>query len=111
SLAFSPDGGCIACACTNSTILVWDVRIDEHYTSFSKSWNRHSGPVTAVAFSPAGKHLISGSEDGSVRIWDINTGTTIGILQGTQPVQYVAVSPDGSRIVTGSDDGTVRVWD
>jgi WD40 repeat protein len=59
-----------------------------------------------------GTRLVSGSEDGTIRVWDPNDGTEIGRLKGhTSGVLSVGYSPDGTRLVSGSFDGTVRVWD
>ncbi|KAK6971358.1 WD40 repeat-like protein [Favolaschia claudopus] len=70
-------------------------------------------PVTSVAFSPDGKHIVSGSHDNTVRLWDAATGEAIGEpLQGhDSAVTSVAFSPDAKHIVSGSDDNTVRIWD
>ena len=72
------------------------------------------GPrVWSVAFSPDGHHIISGSDDHTIRIWDAGTGSAVGKpLQGhTAWVRTVAYSPNGSRIISGSDDNMIRIWD
>ena len=62
--------------------------------------------------SPDGRRIVSGSDDNTVAVWDLETGTRIHRLTGHQgAVRSVAVSPDGRRIVSGSDDKTVAVWD
>ncbi|KAG2065892.1 WD40 repeat-like protein [Suillus decipiens] len=68
--------------------------------------------VTSVSFSPDGAHIVSGSWDETVRLWDAVTGEPVGEpLQGhTNWVNSVSFSPDGTRIVTGSSDETVRLW-
>jgi WD40 repeat protein len=68
--------------------------------------------VKSAAFSPDGRYIVSASDDGTLRLWDIATRQSIGgPLTGHQKeVNSVAVSPDGLRIVSGGDDGTVRVW-
>jgi WD40 repeat protein len=69
--------------------------------------------VSAVAFSPDGKSIVSGSADNTLRLWDAETRQPIGEpLKGhTRMVEGVAFSPDGKRIVSGSADNTLRLWD
>ena len=72
----------------------------------------HTGYVTSVAYSPNGKHVVSGSYDKTARVWDADTGQCVSTLSGhTESVYSVAYSPDGRNIVSASWDETVRVWD
>jgi WD40 repeat protein len=66
-----------------------------------------------VAFSPDGKHIISGSNDKTLRLWDASTGTPIGQpMKGHEDaVISVAFSPDSKHIISGSNDRTLRLWD
>jgi WD40 repeat protein len=54
----------------------------------------------------------SGSDDGTVRLWDATTGQPIGqpLTGHTDKVNSIAYSPEGTRLATGSDDKTVRLW-
>ena len=72
----------------------------------------HRGGVTAVAFAPDGKRLVTGVTDGTVRVWDAASGQEIFCLRGHQgQVTAVAYAPDGQWLVTGSTDGMARIWD
>jgi WD40 repeat protein len=72
----------------------------------------HTDPVRAVAVTPDGRHVVSGSEDKTLRVWDLATGETKATLQGhTYLACAVAITPDGRHVVSGSDDNTLRVWD
>jgi WD40 repeat protein len=70
----------------------------------------HADDVTALAFSPDGGRLVSGSDDNSVKVWDIDQGTLLRTLHGhIDNVTAVAFSPDGRRVVAGSK-GALKVW-
>jgi WD40 repeat protein len=68
--------------------------------------------ITALVISPDGKHLISGADDQTVKIWELETGRLIRTLQGhSDAISSVAISPDGKKIASSSDDKTVKLWD
>ncbi|QTR50994.1 WD40 domain-containing protein [Candidatus Thiothrix anitrata] len=70
------------------------------------------GQVNALAYSPDGKVIASGSGDNTVRLWEAATGKELKTLSGhSDSVYALAYSPDGKVIASGSDDNTVRLWD
>lgn len=74
---------------------------------------RPDGEMTVVALSPNGMNLAVGRADGTVRLWDLASGTTRdhGVLSAhARPVSALAFSPDNTRLASGSRDGTVRIW-
>jgi WD40 repeat protein len=73
----------------------------------------HTNGITSVGFSSDGTHIVSGSWDKTIRIWDARTGEEVmKPLKGhTDFVTSVGFSPDGTHIVSGSWDKTIRIWD
>jgi WD40 repeat protein/serine/threonine protein kinase len=72
----------------------------------------HLDGVWAVAFSPDGKRIVTGSKDQTAKVWDALTGKQLLTLTGHHAaIPSVAFSPDGRRILTGSRDATAILWD
>ena len=71
----------------------------------------HTDWVRAVAVTPDSKKAISGSNDKTLKVWDIESFTELSTLEGhTKSVTAVAVTPDGKKAISGSDDKTIRIW-
>ncbi|KAG9093920.1 hypothetical protein FS749_013496 [Ceratobasidium sp. UAMH 11750] len=72
----------------------------------------HTDEINSVAYSPDGAYIASGSDDGTVLIWDAHTGQTMGRPFGSpgSGVSSVAFSPDCAYLVSGSWDNAIRVW-
>ncbi|MCX6926300.1 MAG: serine/threonine protein kinase [Verrucomicrobia bacterium] len=71
-----------------------------------------SSVVRCWAFSPDGLRFATGSDDGTVRVWHLETGEALTPrLRHVGWVESVHFSPDGARLLTSSDDGTAKIWD
>jgi len=92
-------------------------RVPKVIVGLSDSWGpaeliiQNGSMVQSVAFSQDGSRVVSGSDDRTVRIWNVTTGEVEAELKGhTNSVRSVAFSQDGSQVVSGSLDKTVRIW-
>lgn len=68
-------------------------------------------PCPHWAVAPDGRHVVGGTRDGMLRIWDLSDGQGVATLpKHPRPIVAVAFSPDGTRLLTASEDGLLRVW-
>ena len=71
----------------------------------------HENWVNTVCFSPNGKTILTGSDDKTARLWNLN-GNLLQVFKGHEDrISSVCFSPDGKSILTGSDDKSARLWD
>src|SRR5262249_45749946 len=107
SVAFSPDGRCIA-AGGEKAMQVWE----SEGGCRAITCEGYRGGAYDVDFSPTGSRVAAPGDDCVVRVWDARTGQEVFALEGHTDVIYgLAFSPDGKRIVSGSNDRTIRVWE
>jgi len=93
-------------------ITVDTIGIGQHGGSGIMTLTGHDGAVTSLSYSPDGRLLVSGSEDGSVRVWDTRTGeeAMLPMRSGDGKVLSVDFSRNGKWIGTGTESGGVWVW-
>lgn len=71
----------------------------------------HSETLSSVLFSPDGKHILTASEDGTARLWEIGTGKEVQRFEGHFSILSAEISPDGKYVLTAIDDKTACLWD
>ena len=71
----------------------------------------HNNWVTSVAITPDGDKFVSASEDATIKIWNLTSGSLIKTLTGhNNSINAVAIAPDGKTIISASDDKTLKIW-
>jgi WD40 repeat protein/serine/threonine protein kinase len=105
--ASSADGRIVAAASGDAAHL-WDATTGQAHGPTL----RHTGPVRAVAVTPDGQFVLTGSDDHTAQLWKTATGRPVGgPMRHPAAVEHVAFSPDGKVAVTAGKDGTARLWD
>lgn len=105
-LALSPDGNLLAFSYLDAVDL-WKTDSTQGPVLLGK----HEGLVNHLAFSPDGKLIASGDEDGVVKVWDKTTLKELATFKGhEEAVTVLTFSPDGRTLASGSDDGTVKLY-
>lgn len=99
-------------ASRDKTIIMWNLtRQEENWGIPVRRLTGHGHYVQDVAISSDGQFALSGSWDGTLRLWDLNTGnTTRRFIGHTKDVLSVAFSADNRQIVSGSRDKTINLW-
>ncbi len=116
ALAFSPNGRHLISSSHDETAILWEAQRPDGKSSWSQGRLKHrleghTGHIYAVHFTPAGKRVVTGSYDKTLRVWDVESGALRARLVGhTDEVsRALSIAPDGT-IASGDFGGNVRLW-
>ena len=107
-IKFTPDGNRVAVA-TSIGIWIYDAQTGQEISLLTGHWNK----VTSLDFPADGRFLASGSADGTIRLWDIDTGNQIALpmVHGGW-IRKIAVSPDGKSLISSDTwKNALILWD
>lgn len=108
SIAVTHNQKQLACSTGNHLINLWCLVTHRHLIGLPG----HGDTIWKIAYSPDDTCLASASADGTVRIWEVETGMLISILPRMHAnwVKTLTWAPDGNRLATGGTDTRILVW-
>jgi len=107
AVAISRNGHCWAAGSKRGEVRVWrDAGQTLHLV-----WQAHTDLVLSLAFSPDERMLASGSLDGSIKLWDVESCALLWSGWHTKGSTCLAFAPDGGMLASGDFTGTIRRWE
>jgi WD40 repeat protein/DNA-binding SARP family transcriptional activator len=109
SVAFSPDGKRLAIGLARSMGgSIWDVASGERVAQLSLE---HRGSIQSIVFSADGQQIYTGSVDGTIKVFDAQTGQeSLTLTRQASPITGITLSPDGTRLAASNLDGSVDIF-
>jgi len=107
TVAISKSGQYWATGSKRGEVRVWR----EAGQTLHLAWQAHTDIVVSIAFSPDERTLASGSLDGSVKLWDVESGAPLWTVGPINGLLSLAFAPDGRTLASGGNETTIRLWD
>jgi WD40 repeat protein len=122
AIAYAPDGYQLATAYLDGTVRLWDTALASTeqtrrpWGQFANkpriSFRAHQSLVSSISFAEGGKTLITGSTNGSLKLWDAATVQLRAAFKGNKDsINAALLTPDGQTLITAVGDGNVKFWD
>ncbi len=105
-VAISSDGEYWAASSRRGEVRIWGAG----GRTLHRIWQAHTERVWSITFSPDGRLLASGSWDGTIKLWEVDSGALIWSSRHANNINSVAFAPDGSMLASGGAHETV-LWD
>lgn len=122
SATFSRNGNFVVTSDDDGSVCAWNVSSGQQVQKFTEPPGVIGGigggqgvggsPMRWAVFSPNGKQVLTVSDDGTARLWDLDTGRQLQVFYEPtgESMNSAWFSPDGTKVVTSSNDGTARIW-
>ncbi|BBM86609.1 eIF2A-related protein [Candidatus Uabimicrobium amorphum] len=115
SLHFSKNGNLLVSGADDNTVRLWNINTQQELTRFTahkatRSIGHTDFLVWSVKLSPDNKRIASGSNAGTVGIWNVDEPDKSMTYKITPTIHSVSISPDGKKILWGASSNAVRLW-
>ncbi|QEL21045.1 WD40 repeat domain-containing protein [Limnoglobus roseus] len=116
-LLFHPNGQSLAAILADNSVAVWNVfstpgqPLPPEFGSLVQSFAHHAAVTSLAYFGDTGQQLLTGCDDGTVRVWRVASDQPAKSLQHPNLVDSVAFDKTGTLLATGCHDGVVRIYD
>jgi WD40 repeat protein len=121
TLTITPDNQYLISGSTDGIIRIWDMTAETKDTidkpkykilTSKDTYDGHVNSVISISITPDGRHLLSGSTDGSIKVWDWRNERLDATLEGhLGPVTSIATFADNRYFISASSDHTLKIWD
>ncbi|ORX51948.1 WD40 repeat-like protein [Hesseltinella vesiculosa] len=107
-LHWTRDSSQVVSCSADKTVCIWDANSGERV----RRWKGHNGVVNSCQVTRRGTEVVvSGSDDGTIKLWDPREKTTSQTLENKYQVTSVAISEAGDTVYSGGIDNDIKVWD